>query len=99
MIRCAKYFPAATEWWQPIQIKNLLSHTSGLTEYEHKTSLTDPNDPFHPRKDMTEAELATKIETLPRENAPGEKWNYRNTNFALLGIKVGHGSVLRGLPA
>lgn len=83
-----KYFPAAPEWWQPIQIKNLLSHTSGLMEYESDALSTDPNAPFYLRKDMTEAELATKIETLPRENAPGEKWNYRNTNFVLLGIMV-----------
>lgn len=83
-----KYFPAAPEWWEPIRIKNLLSHTSGLTEYETGASFTDPNDPFYLRKDFTEAELATKIEALPRENAPGEKWNYRNTNFVLLGIVI-----------
>jgi len=83
-----KYFPAAPEWWQPIQIKNLLSHTSGLTEYESDASFTDPTNLFYVRNDMSEAELATKIETLPRENAPGDKWNYRNTNFVLLGIVV-----------
>jgi CubicO group peptidase (beta-lactamase class C family) len=83
-----KYFPAAPEWWQPIKIKNLLSHTSGLTEYETKASETDPKDLFYLRKDMSEAELATNIQTLPRENAPGDKWNYRNTNFVLLGIVV-----------
>ena len=29
-----KYFPDAPESWKPILVKNLLSHTSGLSEYE-----------------------------------------------------------------
>jgi CubicO group peptidase (beta-lactamase class C family) len=29
-----KYFPDAPDTWKPILIKNLLSHTSGLSEYE-----------------------------------------------------------------
>lgn len=63
-------------------------HTSGLAEYEGDASSTDPNNLFYLRKDRSEAELATNIQTLPRENAPGDKWSYRNTNFALLGIVV-----------
>ena len=68
-----KYFPAAPEWWQPIQIKNLLSHTSGLTEYESDASATDPKDLFYLRKDMSEAVLATNIQTLPREKCAGRE--------------------------
>ncbi len=30
----AKYFPNAPKSWQTIKVKNLLSHTSGLAEYE-----------------------------------------------------------------
>src|SRR5215469_8951694 len=30
----AKFFPDAPATWKPILIKNLLSHTSGLSEYE-----------------------------------------------------------------
>src|SRR3984893_9214109 len=29
-----KYFPDASSSWKPVLIKNLLSHTSGLSEYE-----------------------------------------------------------------
>ena len=82
-----KYFPAAPATWKPILIKNLLSHTSGLSEYETEDR-TGPNGPFYMRLDFTEDELVTKIETLPIEWAPGEKWDYRNTNYVLLGILI-----------
>ena len=32
--------------------------------------------------------MVKKVETLPIENAPGENWNYRNTNYLLLGILI-----------
>jgi CubicO group peptidase (beta-lactamase class C family) len=82
-----KYFPGAPAAWQPIQIKNLLSHTSGLAEYE-TPERTKPGGPFDMHADYTEDELVKNAEALPIENAPGEKWNYRNTNYMLLGILI-----------
>jgi CubicO group peptidase (beta-lactamase class C family) len=82
-----KYFPNAPAAWKPILIKNLLSHTSGLAEYE-SGSRTGPNGPFYLRLDFTENQLLQKIEALPIEFAPGDKWNYRNTNYVLLGIMI-----------
>jgi len=82
-----KYFPDAPATWKPILIKNLLSHTSGLSEYE-SLERTGPNGPFYLRLDFTEDELAKKIEALPIEWAPGEKWDYRNTNYMLLGVII-----------
>jgi CubicO group peptidase (beta-lactamase class C family) len=82
-----KYFPDASATWRPIQIKNLLSHTSGLPEYETPDRI-GPNGPFYLRLDFTEDDLARKIEALPIEWAPGEQWGYRNTNYVLLGIII-----------
>jgi len=82
-----KYFPGAPAAWQPILVKNLLSHTSGLSEYE-TPERTKRGGPFDMRMDYTEDELLKKAEALPIENAPGEKWNYRNTNYMLLGILI-----------
>ncbi|MGA8429084.1 MAG: serine hydrolase domain-containing protein [Candidatus Sulfotelmatobacter sp.] len=82
-----KYFSDAPATWKPILIKNLLSHTSGLSEYESE-GRTGPKGPFYTRLDFTEDELVTKIEALPIEWAPGEKWAYRNTNYVLLGVLV-----------
>jgi CubicO group peptidase (beta-lactamase class C family) len=82
-----KYFPNAPAAWKPILIKNLLSHTSGLSEYESEERI-GPKGAFYLRLDFTEDELATKIEALPAEWAPGDQWAYRNTNYVLLGILV-----------
>lgn len=82
-----KYFPTAPAAWKPILIKNLLSHTSGLSEYESEERI-GPKGPFYLRLDFTEDELVSKIEGLPTEWAPGEKWDYRNTNYVLLGILI-----------
>jgi CubicO group peptidase (beta-lactamase class C family) len=81
------YFPNAPATWKPILIKNLLSHTSGLSEYEAEDR-TGPKGPFYMRLDFTEDELVAKVEALPIEAAPGERWDYRNTNYLLLGILI-----------
>ena len=83
----AKYFQNAPAAWESIRIANLLSHTSGLSEYEREDRI-GPNGPFYLRLDYTEDELVTKIEQLSIEWAPGEKWAYRNTNYVLLGILI-----------
>ncbi len=82
-----EYFPNAPESWKPILVKNLLSHTSGLAEYE-SPGRTGPKGPFYLRLDFTEDQLVEKIEALPIEFKPGDKWNYRNTNYVLLGVIV-----------
>jgi len=82
-----KYFPNAPTSWQPIHVKNLLSHTSGLAEYESEEG-TAQNGSFYLRLDFTEEKLLEKTEVLPIEFQPGEKWAYRNTNYMLLGIMI-----------
>ena len=82
-----KYFREAPATWKPILIRNLLSHTSGLSEYE-SDERSGPKGPFYLRLDYTEAELTTNIEAMPIEWAPGSQWAYRNTNYVLLGIII-----------
>ena len=82
-----KYFPNAPQSWQAIRVKNLLSHTSGLSEYETDERV-GPGGPFYIRLDLTEDELVNKIEALPIEFKPGDKWDYRNTNYVLLGVII-----------
>jgi CubicO group peptidase (beta-lactamase class C family) len=82
-----KYFPNAPATWKPILVKNLLSHTSGLAEYESPERI-GPNGPFYLRLDFTEDQLVEKVEALPIDFQVGEKWDYRNTNYLLLGIMI-----------
>ena len=83
----AKYFPDAPESWRQIAVKNLLSHTSGLAEYS-SDERTGPTGDFYLRLDFTEDELVKKIEKLPIEFKAGDKWDYRNTNYLLLGALI-----------
>jgi uncharacterized protein (TIGR03435 family) len=82
-----RYFPDAPDWWKPILVRNLLSHTSGLAEYE-TGERAGPKGPFYLRLDFSEDELVRKVEALPMEAKPGDEWNYRNTNYLLLGIMI-----------
>ena len=83
----AKYFPDSPPTWKPILIKHLLSHTSGLSEYESDERI-GPQGDFYLRLDFTEDELLKKIEALPIEWPAGNKWVYRNTNYLLLGLII-----------
>ncbi len=82
-----KYFTEAPQIWKPILIKNLLSHTSGLPDYANP-ALTGPAEPFYLRPNYTKDQLMSKIEALPVESAPRQKWEYSNTNYVLLGILI-----------
>jgi CubicO group peptidase (beta-lactamase class C family) len=80
-----KYFPDAPGRWNDIKVHNLLSHTSGLSEYE-TGARTKAGGPFYMRLDYTEDELYKKIAEMPMDFKTGEDWAYRNTNYVLLGI-------------
>jgi CubicO group peptidase (beta-lactamase class C family) len=82
-----RYFTDAPANWKPILIENLLSHTSGLSEYESDDRI-GLNGPFYLRLDFTEDELIKKIYALPVEWLPGTKWAYRNTNYVVLGLLI-----------
>jgi CubicO group peptidase (beta-lactamase class C family) len=82
-----KYFPDAPEAWNDIKVHNLLSHTSGLSEYE-SGARTKVGGPFYMRLDYTEDELYKRITEMPMDFKTGEDWAYRNTNYVLLGILI-----------
>ncbi|MBS1544385.1 MAG: beta-lactamase family protein [Bacteroidetes bacterium] len=69
---------------QTITIENLLTHTSGITEY---TQLDIP-DPFIRRKDLTPEEIIRYFKDLPLEFRPSSKFKYSNTGYFLLGVII-----------
>jgi len=75
-----KFFPDAPATWRDITVRNLLNHTSGIPDYTTST--------FDYRKDYTEDDLAHFAYAQPLEFAPGSRWNYSNTGYALLGFIV-----------
>jgi CubicO group peptidase (beta-lactamase class C family) len=83
----AKYFPDAPASWQSIKIRNLLTHTSSLSEYESDDKIK-PGGPVNLRQDYTEDQMVKIIESFPLDFQPGKKWAYRNTNYLLLGVVI-----------
>jgi N-acyl-D-aspartate/D-glutamate deacylase/CubicO group peptidase (beta-lactamase class C family) len=75
-----KFFPGAPDTWRDITLRHLLTHTSGIPNYN--SGLLDY------RRDYTEDELVRFAQQLPLDFAPGTDWKYSNTGFILLGVLV-----------
>ena len=76
----AKFFDNAPASWRDITVRHLLTHTSGIPDYND--GLLDY------RKDYTEDELVKFAATLPLDFTPGAEWKYSNTGYILLGALV-----------
>ncbi|TAG03670.1 MAG: class A beta-lactamase-related serine hydrolase [Betaproteobacteria bacterium] len=76
----AQYLPEAPVTWQPITVRHLLTHTSGIPNYDEST--------LDYRKDYTEEELARVAFGRPLEFSAGSRWNYSDTGYMLLGAIV-----------
>lgn len=70
-----------------ITIRNLLSHTSGMPSFD---VLLDSVTKARPDTVLTNKDLIAGIKNtkIPLNYQPGEKWNYDNTNFAVLALIV-----------
>jgi CubicO group peptidase (beta-lactamase class C family) len=73
----ARHFPGAPPSWQHITVRNLLTHTSGLKDYD---------DEFDYRRDYTDEELLAIMQKLPLEFEPGTQWSYSNSGYLILGL-------------
>jgi D-alanyl-D-alanine carboxypeptidase len=69
--------------WEKVTVRHLLNHTSGIKSY---TNVKD----FHKtmRKDYARREIIDLVAKEPLEFQPGEKWNYCNTGYFLLGMLI-----------
>lgn len=78
-----KYLEDCPEGWQPITIRQLLTHTSGIPNY---TSLPDYEKTA--AVIATNEEIAQRIKDKPLDFAPGEKYRYSNSGYRLLGMII-----------
>lgn len=80
----ARFVPDAPEAWRGITLRHLLTHTSGIPNF---TSL--PDYATWKAEPQTLAQLLERVRDRPLDFAPGEKFNYSNTGYVLLGWVVG----------
>jgi CubicO group peptidase (beta-lactamase class C family) len=76
-----KYLPDAPAAWDKITLFHLLTHTAGI-----------PNVPGSPDQQSlgfrTTADNVARFRDKPLDFAPGEKWNYSNNGYILLGYLI-----------
>jgi len=78
-----KYIPDCPNDWQEIKIVNLLTHTSGISnftefpDYDSTSSLPE-----------TVPELIGRFKNKPLESKPGEKFKYSNSGYQVLGAVI-----------
>jgi CubicO group peptidase (beta-lactamase class C family) len=75
-----KYLPGAPAAWDKITIFNLLTHTSGIPNF---TGFAEYQklEPFA----TTSEQLVARFRDKPLDFEPGEKWQYSNSGYVLLG--------------
>lgn len=66
--------------WNHVTIKHLLTHTSGIPDFEEVIGYGSYRNVF------TDEALIKTVSALPMDFSPGEKWSYSNTGYVLLGM-------------
>jgi CubicO group peptidase (beta-lactamase class C family) len=75
----ARYLPVTQASWGSITLRHLLTHTSGIPEYEGE---------IDDQRDFSERQLTEFVGLLSRRSAPGEQFEYSNSGYLLLGVII-----------
>lgn len=78
-----KYVEECPATWQPVTVHHLLTHTSGIPNFTSFPEYQRTN-----RLPATVAETVKRFRDKPLEFAPGERFNYSNSGYLLLGHLV-----------
>ena len=75
-----RFFPDYPTHGRRITVEHLLTHTSGIQSYTEMAAYVAGM-----RRDLTPEQLIAMFRDQPMEFAPGERWSYNNSGYALLG--------------
>ena len=78
-----RYLQPCPDSWEHIKLSHLLSHTSGIASYTALPSYGEIK--AHP---LSTAGLIDLIESLPVPFAPGSKFDYSDSGYAILGAVI-----------
>jgi len=95
-LRCeetlADIFPEFPAYGKSIAIRNLLNHTSGLSDYEDSMDAEEKSrgrSIWSPEKQISDEEVLALLEkTTAPKFAAGTKWEYSNSGYVVLGLIV-----------
>ena len=77
------YIPTCPPAWQTITLHHLLTHTSGIPDY-----YSSPDWAFYQATPMAPSEIIEHFIDKPLDFQPGEKWNYSNSGYVVLGTII-----------
>lgn len=80
--KISKYLSASPETWKNVTVRNLLTHTSGVKSY------TGIASGFELTKRLKRDGFVKAIGAHPLEFEPGERYNYSNSGYNLLGFII-----------
>jgi CubicO group peptidase (beta-lactamase class C family) len=82
----ATHLPDLPEAWQPVTIRQLLNHTSGISSFAHHEKI--PCAVGKDVSDYAKGDMLKEVACLPLEFKPGEQWKYGDTGYHLLGMLI-----------
>jgi CubicO group peptidase (beta-lactamase class C family) len=74
----SRYLNGLPEAWSGIRLRHLLTHTSGLHDWEGDTT-------FSLRREYTAPEFIAIVARHPLDFPPGSRWSYTNSAYPLVG--------------
>jgi D-alanyl-D-alanine carboxypeptidase len=81
--KIAARLPGVPMAWSNVTVRHLLTHTSGIKNYTQLAAIAR-----HPQKDIKPEEMLSLVADLPLEFPPGERYDYSNTGYFLLGLLI-----------
>jgi CubicO group peptidase (beta-lactamase class C family) len=83
------FFSEFPTYGKPITVRNLLNHTSGLPDYEDLLMKQYPDTPLEKIPQILDAGVLKLLERQTGGKfAPGSKWEYSNSGYAVLAMIV-----------
>ncbi len=76
----AYYLAQLPPAWRKVSIRQLLTHTSGIPDFEPVIGYSSYRNAY------TDESLLKAVADRPMDFSPGESWNYSNTGYVLLGM-------------
>jgi CubicO group peptidase (beta-lactamase class C family) len=87
--RLIDFFPEFPAYGKSITVRNLLNHTSGLPDYEDILMKQYPDTPEEKIPQILDASVLKLLEQQTGGKfAPGSKWEYSNSGYAILAMIV-----------
>jgi CubicO group peptidase (beta-lactamase class C family) len=84
-------FPEFPAYGKSITVRNLLTHTSGLPDYEEIMEQREKSggSPWTPERQIQDEEVLALLEAQPAGKfLPGTRWEYSNSGYVVLGLVV-----------